>query len=144
MSFVVKGNALSVPIYMELRKKVNFKEYKPTDVAHAIEHSLYSVVVFDGMKPIGIARLVGDDRICFFLKDVVVDPDYQKMLIGNLLMEYIDKYIASKACDGAYIGLMSTPNCIRFYEKHGFEQRPNINMGPGMIKFYNRYEEVIE
>ena len=36
------------------------------------------VVVFDDKRPIGIARIVGDGRIAFFIKDVVVDPAYQK------------------------------------------------------------------
>ncbi|MFR1701192.1 MAG: hypothetical protein ACLSWD_11480 [Clostridium sp.] len=78
MRFLCKENALTASIYIDLRRKVNFKEYRKEDVETAIANSLYSVVVFDDKRPIGIARLVGDGRIAFFIKDVVVDPAYQK------------------------------------------------------------------
>lgn len=140
MPFYCRDNALTAQIYIDLRRKVNFKEYEETDIEIAVKNSLYSVVVFDEKKPIGIARIVGDDRIAFFIKDVVVDPAYQKMRIGNILMQSLHSYIADHACDGAYIGLMSTPDCIPFYKKHGFKERPCDGMGPGMIKFYDPSE----
>ena len=115
MRFLCKENALTASIYIDLRRKVNFKEYRKEDVETAIANSLYSVVVFDDKRPIGIARIVGDGRIAFFIKDVVVDPAYQKNRIGNLLMQKLQEYLAGAACEGAYIGLMSTPNCVPFY-----------------------------
>lgn len=141
--FEVVENGLDATIYQMLREKVGFKEYAQEDVCVALAHSLYSVVIYDQQRPIGIARIVGDGRICFFLKDVVVDPVYQKLKIGKLIMQYLFKYFHENACEGAYIGLMSTPQCIPFYEKYGFVQRPCEGMGPGMIKFYNK-EEVME
>lgn len=136
----VIDNSLNENIYRYLREKVNFKEYKDDDVQIAIQNSLYNVVVYDENIPIGMARLVGDDSICFFLKDVVVDPLYQKLKIGKLIMEHLFAYIEGKASDGAYIGLMSTPKCVSFYEKFGFMIRPCEGMGPGMIKFYEKKE----
>lgn len=87
MSLRCMDHALTADIYIELRRKVDFKEYKKKDVEIALANSLYSIVVFDEERPIGIARIVGDGRIAFFIKDVVVDPAYQKNRIGNLLME---------------------------------------------------------
>lgn len=141
--FYVKEHALTEEIYRTLRSMVHFKAYDDEDVVMALQHSLYSVVIFDNDQPVGIARLVGDNRICFFLKDVVVDPRYQKLKVGRLLMKYLFQYISQHACEGAYIGLMSTPACVPFYEKFGFQQRPCDDMGPGMIKFYTK-DEVIE
>lgn len=140
MCFTSQDNALNADIYIALRKKVNFKEYKKADVEVALNNSLYTVVVYDKERAIGIARIVGDDRVAFFIKDVVVDPEYQKMKIGNILMQKLDAYIAEKAADGAYIGLMSTPDCLPFYKKHGFIERPCDGMGPGMVKFYKSKE----
>ena len=85
MRFLCKDNALTASIYIDLRRKVNFKEYRKEDVETAIANSLYSVVVFDDKRPIGIARIVGDGRIAFFIKDVVVDPAYQKNRILQAL-----------------------------------------------------------
>lgn len=143
MNLEVRENALTPDIYIALREKVAFQPYAYDDVVVALHNSTYTVVVYDEDKPIAISRIVGDDRIVFFIKDVVVDPSYQKMKIGKLLMKSMFDYIGRKACQGAYIGLMSTPCCIEFYEKYGFKQRPCDGMGPGMIKFYDK-DEVIE
>lgn len=142
MSYTCIRNALTSDMYIQLRQKVDFKEYQKDDVEIALHNSLCTIVVFDEQRPIGIARIVGDNRIVFFIKDVVVDPDYQKMRIGNILMDELNTYISEHACDDAYIGLMSTPGCIPFYKKHGFIERPTEGFGPGMVKFFK--EEVKE
>lgn len=140
MTYKIREDALTTEIYTELRAKVNFKEYPKEDVKEAIKNSIYTVVVFDEDRPIGIARIIGDNRIVFFIKDVVVDPEYQKLRIGNLLMKAMFEYIDKHACEGAYIGLMSTPQCTSFYKKHGFIERPTDGLGPGMVQFYSRKE----
>lgn len=136
----IKSNALTPEVFIKLREKVDFKYYPFDDVKVALDNTLYNVVIYDNNKPIGIGRVVGDDRIVFFIKDIVVDPDYQKMKIGQLIMNNILEYISTKACDGAYIGLMATTCCVDFYKKFGFIERPNNDFGPGMVKFYNSNE----
>lgn len=103
MTYKIREDALTTEIYTELRAKVNFKEYPKEDVKEAIKNSIYTVVVFDEDRPIGIARIIGDNRIVFFIKDVVVDPEYQKLRIGNLLMKAMFEYIDKHACEGAYL-----------------------------------------
>lgn len=134
----VKQDALTPDIYMTLRHKVNFQEYAREDVEMALERTLFSVVVFQGDKPVGMGRVVGDGRIAFFIKDVVVDPGYQRQSIGTLVMKTILDYIEARACPNAYVGLMSTPKMEAFYEKFGFVKRPTEDMGHGMVKFVNR------
>ncbi len=136
--FKIVENGLTPQIYRDLRNTVNFKEYPDEDVAIALKNSLYCLVVYDGDIPIGMARIVGDNKVSFFLKDVIVEKSYQKRKVGSLLMDKIFEYLDNNASDGAYVGLMSTPDCVAFYEKHGFIQRPNDGMGPGMILFYTR------
>lgn len=142
-NFIIKDNALNPQIYYSLRKKVNFKEYEEKDVVIALKNTLYSVVIFDGDIPIGIGRIVGDDKIVFFIKDVVVDPKYQGHDVGHMILISLFKYISKKACTGAYIGLMATKCCPQFYKKYGFIERPNNELGPGMVKFFDPNEEII-
>ncbi len=137
MNIRVEENGLTTDIYIHLRKKVGFKFYSAEDVEMALKKNLYSVVVYDGSRPIGIGRIVGDDRIVFFIKDIVVDPEYQKRNIGDLVMKNILRYVSQKACPGAYVGLMATTGTENFYRKLGFQTRPNETMGPGMIQFYD-------
>lgn len=131
-------NTLTPQIYSKLREKVDFQEYALEDIAQALEKTLFSVVIFDEYKPIGIGRVVGDDRIVFFIKDVVVDPEYQKQSVGYEIMHSLMNYIQDKACENAYVGLMATPNTEKFYEKFGFIERPNQDFGHGMVRFINK------
>lgn len=140
----VVENKLSVKDYTNLRKLAQFIEYKDKDIEVALKNTLYSITLYYENNPIGIARIVGDDRIVFFIKDVVVHPLYKSKHIGKLLMLYLFKYIEKKACMNAYIGLMATPNTEGFYEKLGFIRRPNEYHGAGMIMYYHGgriYEE---
>jgi len=138
MNIEIVDNALTPEIYIDVRKQVNFKYYEYDDVKTALANTLYSVVIFDDGKPIGISRIVGDGRIVFFIKDVVVIPEYQKLKIGSMLMERIEQYLSNTACDGAYIGLMSTPGQTEFYKKFGFIERPTADFGPGMVKYHKK------
>ncbi|QVK18393.1 GNAT family N-acetyltransferase [Mycoplasmatota bacterium] len=129
-------NTLTSQIFSELRNTGPFMPYEEEDIIYALEHSLFNVVIYDEQKAVGIARLIGDNRLTFIIKDVVVLPRYQKMGVGDLLMKQLLKYIDANACANAYIGLMSTPHKEGFYEKYGFIRRPNEKYGAGMVMFY--------
>ncbi|MDF2700367.1 MAG: Acetyltransferase, family [Haloplasmataceae bacterium] len=132
----IVDNGLTAKIFTELRKSGPFMPYDEADINIALQNTLYSVVIYDEDKPIGAARLVGDNRIAFFIKDVVVLPDYQGKRIGDTLMKQIFKYIDQHACEKAYVGLMSTPHKEGFYERYGFIKRPNEDFGAGMVMYY--------
>ena len=138
METIIKKNALTVQLYQEIRRTASFKEYNDEDVKVALEHTLYSCVAYKGDRPVGIARLVGDNRVTFFIKDVVIIPEYQKNGVGHLLMQSLFEYIEEHACEGAYVGLMSTPGKEAFYEKYGFIKRPTENLGSGMVLYYEK------
>src|SRR5690606_5326320 len=136
------ANGLTPEIYEELREKVGFQAYEQQDVAIALNNTLFSVVVYDGRRPIGIGRVVGDDRIVFFIKDVVVAPDYQSKAVGKVIMLALNEYIEEKACANAYVALMATPHTEEFYKKLGFIQRPTDTLGHGMVKYVHVNENL--
>lgn len=131
----LEKNGLTVPIFISLRDKVGFVYYRSEDVAEALKKTCYSVVAKDDENAVGMARVVGDNRIAFFIKDVVVDPAYQGRGIGDLIMEDIMRHIKNVCADDAYVGLMSTPGRESFYEKYGFIVRPNEKFGSGMVQY---------
>lgn len=138
MNLIFKENQLTSAVFTKLRPTELFQEYDQADVEIALKNTLYSIVIFDDTVPIAMGRIIGDDRISFFIKDVCVDAQYRKQGIGQLIMTYLLNYIELKGSHNAYIGLMSTPNKESFYEKFGFEKRPNQVHGHGMIKFLKK------
>lgn len=136
MNIKIVKNGLTVDLYKKIRDTVGFKSYEDGDIDEAIKHSLYTVVVYDDDKAVGIARLVGDNRLAFFIKDVVTIPEYQNKSIGHLMMLNIFEYLDQHAAKGAYVGLMSTPGKESFYKKYGFIERPSEGFGSGMVMFY--------
>jgi GNAT superfamily N-acetyltransferase len=126
--------APSLDDYNQLRHDVGWGRY--ADLA-ALEsglcHSLYHICAKDGDITIGIGRVIGDGSITFYIQDVIVDADYQGRGIGKRIMEYIMRFIASKATPGAVVGLMAAKGKEGFYEKFGFIGRPTDQYGKGMI-----------
>lgn len=138
----IRENELTPEQFILLREEKYFKKYSDSDVAISLNNTLYSVLVLHQLKPVAMGRIIGDDRIAFFIKDVVVHPDYQDEGIGKLVMDKLLNYIKIKGCEDAYIGLMSTPGKEFFYEKFGFIKRPNNHHGHGMIKFLKEENEL--
>jgi len=131
-------NGVDADSFINLRKGEPFVTYRKEDVEVALRNSLYTVLAEVDDKPVGMARVVGDGRIAFFIKDVVVIDGYKRQRIGTMIMDRVMDYIESVGCIDAYVGLMSTPHKEPFYEKLGFVRRPNKDHGAGMIMFIKR------
>lgn len=135
--YCIEKNALTPEIYESLRAKVSLQHYGREDVKEALANTLFSVVVKEGQVPVGIGRVVGDGRIVFFIKDVVVEPSRQKCGIGRMVMEELMGYIRQHGCRNAYVGLMALTGKEGFYEKFGFRVRPYDGQGSGMTQLVN-------
>ncbi len=91
--------------------------------ALAMEHTLFRVSVYDGDKPVAMARLLGDMGLNYYIKDVAVKPEYQKKGIGRLLIDELLKFIRQNGVSGTdiFVELCAVPDKIPFYEKFGFD-----------------------
>uniref|UniRef100_UPI0008296306 GNAT family N-acetyltransferase n=1 Tax=Streptobacillus notomytis TaxID=1712031 RepID=UPI0008296306 len=117
MKEIIKFNALNAEDYLNLHEKCGFKEYKKKDVITAIKNHLFDAVLLIEEEVIGMIRIVGDNKIVFFIKDLMILPEHRNKGYGRLLLNSALEYISKNACKGAYIGLMSTVNHEAFYEK---------------------------
>ncbi|GAB1529885.1 MULTISPECIES: GNAT family N-acetyltransferase [Brevibacillus] len=102
-------------------KMMNFKVLKDS-----LENSLYSVVVLSDSKIIGMGRIIGDGYIYFYLQDIVVLPEFQKMGIGTMIMDKLMSYLKRNAPEKASIGLFSSNEGKKLYEKYDFKQYPAL------------------
>ncbi|MCL5995048.1 MAG: GNAT family N-acetyltransferase [Chloroflexi bacterium] len=122
--------------YNRLRQAVGWGTYQESVIRCALPHSLYCVCAFvDGLL-VGMARIIGDAGLVYYIQDVIVIPGYQRCGIGSQLMDHIMAYIRDHASDHTIIGLMSAYGKEPFYEKYGFINRPTEKLGAGMTIFW--------
>ncbi len=88
----------------------------------AMEHTLFRVSVYDGQEVIAMARMIGDMGLDYYIKDVVVRPEYQHKGIGKMLINELKKFINDNGVKGTniFVELCAAPDKIPFYEKLGF------------------------
>lgn len=58
-----------------------------------MDNSLFRISVFNDGEIVGMARVLGDKGLCYYIKDVYIKPAYQGKGIGRLLVDEIMKYI---------------------------------------------------
>lgn len=121
-SLTIKYNELTAEEFVYLRQSVWDDAPSLEQTQLALENTLFRVSVFDGKKIVAMARAIGDKGLCYYIKDVVVHPDYQKQGIGRILIEEILKYINKNGIDNTnvFVELCAMPDKIPFYEKFGF------------------------
>ncbi|MCM1224776.1 MAG: GNAT family N-acetyltransferase [Lachnospiraceae bacterium] len=89
----------------------------------AMKHTLFRVSVWDGDKIVAMARMNGDMGLDYYIKDVVVRPEYQRKGIGRRMIQELLKFINDNGVEGTeiFVELCAAPDKIPFYEKFGFE-----------------------
>ncbi len=118
----IKHNELTAEEFIYLWNSVWCGAPTLEQVRLAMENSVFRVSVYDGEKIAAMARMIGDMGLCYYIKDVVVHPDYQKKGIGRLLINELLEFIKSNGISGTqiFVELCAMPDKIPFYEKFGF------------------------
>lgn len=121
--FTVKYNELTAEEFIYLKESVGGVGQSLEQTKIAMEHSIFRVSIFDGDQIIGMARMIGDFGLDYYIKDVAVRPDYQKQGLGRLLIEELLKFIRENGVHDTeiYVELCAMPKNVPFYEKFGFD-----------------------
>ncbi len=100
----------------------------PDELTQAVSNSQFTVTAYDGNRLVGFGRLVSDGILHAMIYEMIVRPDYQRKGIGaEILKMLIDKCKEKNIRD---IQLFCAKGKRAFYEKYGFEARPDD--APGM------------
>lgn len=120
--FTVKYNELTAEEFISLWESVWGAGPSPEQTELAMRHTLFRVSVYDGEKPIAMARMLGDMGLNYYIKDVAVRPEYQGAGLGKLLINELMDYIDRNGVDGTdiFVELCAVPDKKAFYEKFGF------------------------
>ena len=122
--------------YNGLRSLVGWRTYQLDVIEKALPNTLYCVCAYCGEQLVGMARIIGDRGMVYYIQDVIVIPEYQRQGIGTQMMDAIMGYIRLHASQNTIIGLMSAVGKEAFYEKYGFMVRPTEKYGAGMTMFW--------
>jgi len=133
--YTLKFTCPSVEQFLNLRAKVGWSDLDKNLAQASLNNSLFHATIWLNEQLIGMARVVGDNAMYFYIQDLVVDPDYQKLGLGKVLMSKVEGYLFESAKKGAIIGLLSAQGKESFYGHYGYTQRPNELLGHGMCKF---------
>lgn len=135
MNYCLKQEAPSAKKFSELRIKAGWGYIDLEMAQHSLDNSLFHVIACIDNKIIGMARVVGDGIMYFYIQDLVVEPKFQQMGIGKALMKEIETYLSKIAKKGATIALLSAQGKETFYAGFGYIERSGEPLGKAMCKF---------
>ena len=119
---VVKHNELSAEEFILLWETVWGQGPSLEQTELAMKNTLFRVSVYDNDTIVAMARMIGDMGLDYYIKDVVVRPEYQNKGIGKMLIDELMKFINDNGIGGTdiFVELCAMPDKIPFYEKLGF------------------------
>lgn len=134
VEFTLVERAPTVEEFHELHEAVGWGSPDADATRRGLEGALYSVCLMRSDEIIGCGRIVGDGGIYFYIQDIVVRPGFQGQGLGTRIMDAIMTWLNANVTPGAVIGLMAARGVAGWYEKYGFQRRPDA--APGMMRIW--------
>ena len=129
--------------YLKLRELVGWCLFPAEEAQAGIDNAYTVLCARDSERAVGVMRLLWDGGYIAMLSDVIVDPEYQGQGIGRKLVERCIQRIKDDMKPGykVKLNLMAAKGKEPFYEKFGFVERPNENLGAGMDQWFTIEEK---
>jgi len=118
--------------YIGLRARMGWGTIDEATAVKTIRAAAFAVCLRDHDRLIGLARVMGDGVLYFFLADLIVDPAFRGGGHGETLMRAVTDYFDRNAKPGASITLVPLSGREYFYERFGFVRCPDGPFGTGM------------
>ena len=122
---------ISVSDFQNLRERVKWNKLDDNQVYKALNNSMINVSVKVDERVVGIGRIVGDNCLKGMLTDIMVDPDYQGLGIGKLIVTSLISKLDYQVGVGESFQLEASPtaNNREFYIKCGLKYKPENQDG---------------
>lgn len=118
----VKYNELTAKEFILLWESVWGKGPSLEQTELAMAHTLFRVSFYEDENVFAMARVIGDMGLNYYIKDVVVKPEYQGKGYGRKLIDELMMFINAHGVTGTgvFVELCAVPDKMPFYEKLGF------------------------
>ena len=119
---IIKHNTLSAEEFVLLWESVWGQGPSIEQTRLAMDNTLFRVSIYDGERIVAMARAIGDKGLCYYIKDVIVLPEYQGKGLGRMLINELLSFINENGVPetNIFVELCAMPDKIPFYEKFGF------------------------
>ena len=130
-------NKISCKDYIRLRDEVGWDTLPEEQAEAGLNNSAYVIACKDEEYVVASARVIWDGGYVAYICDVMVSPEYQGKGIGSEMIKKIMNYLENQLKSGwkIMIVLGAAEGKELFYEKFGFEKRPNEHLGAGMSQW---------
>jgi len=118
--------------YIALRARAAWGRVDEEIAVRTIRAAAFTVCLRHNGRLVGLARVMGDGVLYFFLAEVIVDAGFRGSGHGDRLMRTVTAYFDRSARPGATIVLIPLNGREFFYEKFGFVRCPGGPFGTGM------------
>lgn len=110
--------------YMQLVADVGWKVKDVVRAQKILDAPLFCAVAEDSItnKAIGFVLLLGDGVSFYYVKDMIVHPDWQNKRVGTALMQKLNDWIEANAEPDSLVGLYTGENLAPFYRQFGFAE----------------------
>ena len=132
MQYTIEEKIPTAQQWMALRQSVGWATFPIEAAQRSLEATPFCVCAFADDQLIGMGRVLGDQVITFYVGNVMVTPSYQNAGVGSQIMQRIMSYLQRSAAPGAIASLLAIQGAENFYERYGFERRPDEHHGSGM------------
>jgi len=119
----------TVAEYQYLTSSVGWSLYSSDDiVTKLLTAPVFAVIAEDTLtnEVIGCALLLSDNASFYYLKDVVVHPDWQHKHVGTALMKELTGWLDKNAANNALVALITPESLAPFYQQ--FDFGPSFSM----------------
>jgi GNAT superfamily N-acetyltransferase len=93
-------------------------------IAASLTSAVYAVVAINTVsnQTIGCALLLGDKASFYYVKDVMVLPEWQSKRVGTAMMKAITDWLEKHASNNSLAALITNETLEPFYQQFGFAQ----------------------
>lgn len=133
MDDIVLSEHLPAPReYIALRERMGWGAIDLATAQRTLEAASFTICLRRGGALVGLARVMGDGALYFFLADLIVAPEARGGGHGERLMRAVTEHFDRAAKPGATITLVALAGREAFYERFGFAATPDGPFGHGM------------
>lgn len=131
--FKIVEDQIPIDIYCKMRITCGLSHKTPAAAEIGLKNSLYSVMITEEDKVIGMGRIIGDGGCFCQVVDICVIPEKQGKGIGKIIMSNIMQYVKTSLPDSCYTSLIADGDASFLYEKFGFADTLPASRGMYLI-----------